>query len=246
LEAAVEKLSTVVSLKTQSLSRSERPDTPAPLPITTPEKLPQVFVRAVDRDIPDRAVTFFRKREPNEDPVLRRELSAQERRELQRRAEDLRSAVEPAPKVSRDLLLGALSGMLGAFPMMQRYDSKTALAIAAAYLWTVRDQPHWAIVQACDLVRANAAGLKSSYCPSEPEFVTVVSRCVEPYRGQLRKTEALLGAKVDEPHPPKLTREDIEAKVGRPMGERLGSIPGSQRDGKHAARVMADLRRVGT
>jgi hypothetical protein len=230
----------VVSLSTRLRSRSEAAEG-APVPITSPDNLPELFVRAVDRDIADRVVAFRLGTNPEtEEPVLRRELSAPEREALDRRADELRRAVAPAPASSRDTLLGAISGMLGAFPTMQRFDPATALAIAANYLWTVREEPHWAIARACDQVRANGAGLNPSYCPSEPEFAAVVKRCVEAYRRQLRKTKALLRAKVDAPVP-KLTKAELEAKLGRSIGERPERIPKPELDGKHASRVMAEL-----
>jgi hypothetical protein len=51
-------------------------------------------------------------------PVLRRALNASEQALLERRVWELRCGVAPFGARSRDALLQAISGMLGAFPNM--------------------------------------------------------------------------------------------------------------------------------
>jgi hypothetical protein len=80
--------------------------------------------------------------------VLRRPFTAAERSALDDRVWSLSCAVAPPQEAHRNALLAAITGMLGAFPMMQRHDELTALAIAASYLWSAREQPHWAILKA--------------------------------------------------------------------------------------------------
>lgn len=212
------------------------------VPITTTEGLPSTFVRSTDRDIPDRTVTRWTGTgEERGEPVLRRALTSDERAAVAHRRDELRNAVAPAPEASRNMLLRAIKGMLGAYPAMQRYDDGTATAIAANYLWTVREEPHWAIAKACDEVRSAAAGLNPSFAPTEPEFATVVAKLVATYRQRLAQAEAVLRAGVDKLPAPPLTKEEIEAKLGRPIGERPNPLWPEEAAGGHAERVAADL-----
>jgi len=100
-------------------------------------------------------------------------------------------------------------------------------------------------VKACQMVRLGTAGLNPAYCPSEPEFNILIGRLIDPYVDALRRTECLMTAKIDAPSPPKPTREEIEAKLGRPLGSRASSKtqapPVPAGDGKHAQRVFAEL-----
>ena len=116
------------------------------VPVTREERLPGLFEREVDRGIPDRVVIWWQ--DGAAMPELRRPWSDEEKLALNRRADDLRTALLPWPQPSRNTLLQEISGMLGAFPSMQRLDKSTALSITLGYLWTVRERPHWAIVRA--------------------------------------------------------------------------------------------------
>jgi hypothetical protein len=135
--------------------------------------------------------------------------------------------------------------MLGAFPAMQRFDQHAALGIAASYMMIARQAPHWAIVKTCEMVRADQAGINPDFCPSEPQFVTIVAGLVKPYADALRRAEQLLEVKVDAPSGPKLTRAEIEARLGRPLGSgisfKVQAPPVSVGDGKHASRALANL-----
>jgi hypothetical protein len=127
---------------------------------------------------------------------------------------------------------------------MQRHDRVAALGMAAAYLWTVRERPPWAIESGCNLLRVGEAALNRSFCPSEREFSDVVKRLVAPYVDALRRVRLLLSAVVRPPDPPKLSQEEIEAKLGR----RISAPP---IDGHCMARALSDLevrkaRRQGT
>jgi hypothetical protein len=107
-------------------------------------------------------------------PVLRRQFSADEQSILERRVCDLSCAVAPFQDGNRNTLIREIAGMFAGFPAMQRHDEATALGIAAGYLWTVRDRPHWAIAKACAVVRSGEATLNRSYAPSEPEFAALI------------------------------------------------------------------------
>jgi hypothetical protein len=107
----------------------------------------------------------------------------------------------------------------------------------------VRERPHWAIVKACSDVRHGSAGINREFCPSEPTFNGIIGRLVQPYEDALRRTERLLAAKIAPPPAPKLTRAEIEARLGR----RLDAPPAAEANptpaanGNHVARTMADL-----
>lgn len=196
-----------------------------PAPIIRAEQLPALVVPNTFH-----TVMFWENGTPDTGTaVLRRPHSPAEREALQQRILDLRSATMPMETVgrqARDELLRAVAGMLNGFPMQQRYDEQTALAIAAGYLWIVRSQPPWAIIRGAEMVRSGKAGLNLAFCPSEPEFNTVVAQCVEPYAVALQRTERLLLARVEHP-------KDTPAAPRR-------ALP-SYADGKHAARASANL-----
>jgi hypothetical protein len=214
------------------------------IPITDSTKLPSRFVPEVDRGIPDRVVAFWEGTgEEKGPPVLRRALGTDEKAALERRLGELRTAVAPAPGSSRNALLAEIARMLGSFPTMQRHDRETAIAIAAGYLWTARERPHWAIVESCNQVRAGTAGVSREFCPSEPVFNDLVGRVVAVYAQQLAKTEQLLRAKIMPPDPPRLSAEEIARKLGRPIGDcdKPEQAPVNGNDGRHMQRVLADL-----
>lgn len=154
--------------------------------------------------------------------VLKRALTAGERGALERRASDLRGAVAAWPEARRDALLAAISGMLGAFAPMARYDAQTARLIASGYLWTARAQPAWAVVRACDLIRAGKAGLNREFAPSEASFLSVVEAEVEPYRMRLRTAEAVLAASVVVTVTVRPTLDELRARYGPNWGMRGG------------------------
>jgi hypothetical protein len=200
------------------------------IPILREDRLPALFVLAVDRSIPDRVVMFWENGGVGlGTPVLRRRLTDAEKSALEQRASELRDALAPWPESSRDKLLEEISGMLGAFPSMQRLDEETAMCMAAAYLWTVRGRPHWAISKGCGMVRAGAAGFNPSYCPSEPEFNKMIGRLIADYVNRLAATERLLAAKAEQRPVRPVSLQPIPT-----------ASPGSDRN--HAARAIADLQ----
>jgi hypothetical protein len=202
------------------------------IPISDAGKLPPPFVKAVDRDLPDQVVCAWTGRNDDTpgEPTLRRALHVDERRALEQRRNDLRRALAPAPAASRDALLDEIAGMLGAYPSMQRHDAQAAAMMAMSYLWTVRDEPHWAIVKACTLIRGNRAGLNPSFPPTEPEFAHVVRREAAMHRLSLQRAEALLRAKADPVRAPRPNLEELKAK----HGENWGITPPSRDDDDRA------------
>jgi hypothetical protein len=190
-------------------------------PIKSAEQLPTVFDREADRAIPDRVLAWVSSDGTAE---IRRPLTDAERGALERRAGDLRRALVPWSNADRRQLEGELALMLGGYTSMQRLDDVAAQGLVAQYLQLTRDRPFWAVVQVCRKIRTGDAGIPTQYCPNEAEFNTLLRRLVQPYERQLLQARRLLDAKVQPPPPPKLTREEIEAKLGRRLGgERAAS-----------------------
>jgi hypothetical protein len=240
----MERLGTLAaSLATRSdLAASARP-VRAVIPTTRERDLPPLFVPEIDRELP-RLVMFWEggsaSGESKGMAVLRRPFTDVERTALEERVWSLTCAVAPPQEADRDTLLEAISGMLGAFPAMQRHDDLTAMAIAAGYLWTARERPPWAILKACGLVRSGAAGLNRAFCPSEPEFNAIAERCTAAWVDALRRTKELL-AGIDRQTRAKQLLAGKAASAPRPPTPRPNDRKLPSGDGKHAARALADL-----
>jgi transposase len=190
---------------------------------------------------PEQAEIARLKREVAGTPVLRRPFSDAELSALQGRVWSLSCGVAPPQETHRDALLRAILGMLGGFPMMQRYDEVAGLAIAAAYLWSARKRPRWAILKACDMVRSGNAGLNLAFCPSEAEFNTIAGRCADPYVNALRRAKELLAAVDGRAKQLLAGRTEAPREAPRPMPAKSGQR--ELRDGRHVARALADLER---
>jgi hypothetical protein len=216
--------------------------------MTSKEQLPALYDPEADRTISDRVVAFWSGTGPETEnegtPTLRRALTVDERSVLERRIAELTAALEPAPPARARELRAAIGSMLGGFPVMQRHDQAVAKALEHAYLWVVRAQPHWAVIEACERVREDEAGLNPGHCPTEPEFARVVKRRVASYRLKLQSAEALLRAKVEPVAPSRqLDAAEIEARLGRPIGSvDKPTRPTGPRPG-YMARTLADLER---
>jgi hypothetical protein len=229
-----ESFKTIAALAGSIVSRRDSKHELTAIPIWDSQQLPAVFVRETDRDIPDRVVSWYEGSERR--PVLQRDLTANERGALVRRQRDLMVALAASGRRD-DRCAAAVTMMLSGFPAMNRYDDETSVALTNCYLDVVREKPPWAIIEACRRVRSNHAGLNPAFCPSEPEFSFVVQRLVEPYQRMLRKVDDIIGA-VAQVEPPKLSREEIEAKLGRKLGTPTSADKG------YTARVEADLADV--
>lgn len=233
----------VVGLRiTSSISRSVGTEI---RPITTRTSLPADFDQAVDRDLPDRLVGFWHGTGDDHGVLeLRRALTEPERTQIEKRIEDLRNALAPAPQSGNRALLAEITRMFMAFPQLGALDQQAGSAMAISYLTTVRNFPHWAIAEACERVRTGKAGLNPNFCPPEPAFSTVVARAVENYRRRLYDAEHLLNAKLMPPPRPPVSVAELEARLGRPIGDRpQAAIPPVIEEGDkgHAVRVAAAL-----
>lgn len=193
----------------------------------SPDAPPAIFDPVADRAIPDRAVAFWRGRgdEHGGEPELRRALTPDERSRLECRAAALRAALVPASANDRRLR-AAIGAMLGGYVQMLRHDAATARVIEGAFLYVVRAEPAWAIVEACELVRGGRAGLKPGFPPTEAEFARLVAQPVAILRQRLRVAEALLNAQPPAIPARRLTRAEIEAKLGRALGAPMGAADG--------------------
>lgn len=146
-----------------------------------------------DRLIPNRLVCF---RDIRGRPELVRELTTDERAALELRVSSLKDSLEPYAPHDRTACAAAISGMIGGFSVMHRHSGEVAAAITAAYLWTVRERPRWAIEQACSDIRGGKASLAPNYCPNEPEFNVVIGNVLAPYKAKLAAASDLLKAAV--------------------------------------------------
>jgi len=206
------------------------------VPITREDRLPSLFDREADRDIPDRVVMGTGS---DGELELRRPLTDAERSVLERRANELSSALAPWPTTNRDVLEGEVSLMLNV-PANRSLDERAAMGFVAQYLQLTRDKPHWAIVKVCRLVRLGKTGLAPGYCLTEAEFNQLLEREVAAYQQQLIRTRRILNAKALPSPAPKLTRAEIEAKLGHPLGA-PAPPEAKASDGNHVARVVADI-----
>lgn len=231
---------------TTSQALTTKPATP--LPILHKSGLPAVFDPRVDH-LAGRLVDGYSNGNGAQRGLalaLRRDPTPEEKTTLETRIADLRGALLPAPPAGDNELRTAIMAMLGGDPNMQRYDQATAYAMASGFLYVVRDQPHWAILEACEQVRSGRAGLNPSFCVKEPEFAIVVRRCTQPYRQRLAEIESLLRARVRQPPPAPPTRAQVEASLGqslirrglmRTIEERGSAIAGDIRRLEQAARA---------
>ena len=159
------------------------------MPIADQDRLPLLFLPQTDRDIPNAVVCF---RSVGGIPqALRRMLTETERSALEHRGAELRSAVEPAPKSSRDALIDVLLAIL---PL--EYDEETSMGLAAQYLETVAGQPEWAIKITCMTIRRQRSKLIKPGQTVEELLNELVNAAVTPYRRQLVEIDAILSAKV--------------------------------------------------
>lgn len=186
----MQKLATVAAGLVSSPARSEK----ATMPTTTaPLAVPAIFDLLTDRAIPDRVVSYYEA--PLNIPVLRRELIGDERSALERRADHLRASLAPFGPNSKKTVGRAISEMLRGFPQMQRRSPGEALDIIGGYLATLRERPAWAIVDACQMVRAGKDTSSVDFPPSEARLNQIVGEILAPYRARLLAAERLLGAK---------------------------------------------------
>lgn len=158
---------------------------------------------------------------------------------IQKRNTDLEGGLIPFMPEQRDEVRSALHAMLGGFRSLRETgdDAETAVEVLLAVL---REFPAWAIDETClRIAQCDIAidpPLDRRWAPSDAQIHACVTAIIRPYRDTLRAARALLAAQVATPEPQRPSRAEIEAKLGRSIGEAQ-----SVNDGKHAQRVAADL-----
>lgn len=168
---------------------------------------------------------------------------------VQRRHTELSRGLEPFLPQQRDRIRAPLHAMLGGFRSLREsgQDAETAVEVLLAVL---RDFPAWAIEEACIRIARHDIDidppLDRRWAPSDSQIYAVVTAIVQPFRKALATAQALLDAPVALPPAPRPSRAEIEAKLGRGVNDRAASaaaVPTEIGDGKHAQRVMEDLKR---
>ncbi len=230
------------------VSRRSSPPGAIRRPIADRSRVPAAYVRATDRDIPDRVVTAYEgagtATQRPAMPALRRALTADERDALVRRRDDLMAALAAPPNGRHDdRCASAVAGMLAAFRTADRLDIEATVAVVGGYLHVARDYPPWAVIAACEQVRTGESGLNRSYCPHEPEFAAVVRGIIAPYKERLRRTEALLdAAPPDEPAPHHRLAHQPPNMPARPAREELQRRQAEQFLARCKAEAEASVR----
>jgi hypothetical protein len=180
-----------------------------------------------------------------------RAFTESERGCVQRRLAELTSGLAPFLPEQRGQIRAPLHAMLGGFRSLRESgeDAETAVEVLLAVL---RDFPAWAIEEACIRIARQDIdidpALDRRWAPSDSQIYAAVSAIVQPYRKALATAQALLDAPVALPPAPRPSRAEIEAKLGRAVSDRSAvaattPVPTEIGDGKHAQRVMEDLRR---
>lgn len=176
-----------------------------------------------------------------------RELLPDERTALERRVAELQSALQPYGADERDMVLAEIAAMLSGFRSM-RHQGDDVDGIVNASASVLAPFPLWAIAKGCMKIARREAGLNPSFAPNDTEIYGLVDAIVRDYRKTLETIEALLAAPVDQVRAlpaPQPCRGEVEARLGRPLqpAPYLPVREGGDRapDGRHAARVAADL-----
>lgn len=167
---------------------------------------------------------------------LVRELAPAERGQLEMRREILDAGLRPFGDAEKPDLEAALGAMFSGFRMRQQ--GKAVMATIEITLAVLREFPSWAISEACLQIARGESALDEHWPPTDAEIYGVCDDLVRNWRRAQRTTIELLQAKVASREPlQKPTKAEIEAKIGRRIGER------DERDTGYAARVAADLER---
>ena len=226
------------------------------------------LVPTVDRNARD-ALNMARNRLFRDYPampaILSEPLSPDVRNTLMHRSDVLAACLAPAAKSEHQQMAAAISLMLGGFGGST---SGPAEHLTAIYVSEMRDLPLWAIVGACKAIsRGEVEGASLDFKPSVARLRQAVRALMAPWDEEMfhlrevlnaealkpededmrKRTDALVGtfAAGLTAEPPRPTLEELEAKLGRPIGPRPRKpIPKVwEGDGKHAQRVAADLER---
>jgi hypothetical protein len=245
----------VLGLASRDSERSWEPN--APVVRDDASNLPEAFVPLTDLEIPNRVWSAWAPSFGDREIV--RALRDDERAALQARTNELRPALEPFIRThDEDRVAEALCHMFGSFPSMRQQGADAVGRIDGA-MRALSEFPAWAIEEGCRSIQRNGYecerhGLmcvERHWPPSDPEICRSVAKVVQMRRSALATAEGLLKARVEQPPPPKLSIQEIEAKLGRRLSapkDRMptgyeGDEPRKSNDGGHTRRVMEDLER---
>lgn len=165
---------------------------------------------------------------------LVRALTEDEHSIVARRARELDEGLKPFQEGEKDRVRAALHAMLGGFRSLKARD-ENAEASVEVLLCVLRDFPAWAIDAAAMRIAKREAGLDPRWPPNDAEIHAVVSAVVEPYIGVRDRLQSLLAAPVEKPQPIERPQPQHDWHVFK---WRQYQFVG---DGKHAARVLAEL-----
>lgn len=213
--------------------------------------LPAIVNRRTDLEIPSAVWSSWI---PSSGPrEIRRPLTGDEREALQARAAELAPALEPYPRPSEDDRVAlAIADMFGGFRSM-REQGEDVLGRVQSAMRALSRFPVWAIERGClsiqqdgyEVEDRDGKRVERHWPPSDPEISQAVERIVEMRRKALISAENLLSAPVEPPPPPRPTKSEVEAILGRQIVDRdtftTALPPAPPGDGKHAERVAADL-----
>ena len=203
--------------------------------------LPAEIDRVADIDIPRRVWSaLIIDGVPRE---IVRPLTLDERCALEVRVARLAPAMRPFSELDADSVAQALADMYSSFPSMRHAGADALGRVDTAMRVALVNFPAWAIEEACRSIQVNGyercedgrCWIEKNWPPSDAGIVVVVERIVKRRADALKQAKDLLAAPV-EPRieQRRLTREEIEAKIGRKL-----TVPGG--DGKHMERVNAEL-----
>jgi hypothetical protein len=219
-----------------ALSQQSRSNAPA-LPAST-TRAPVYFDRQTDIDLPQLYSAWKPDNGPRE---IRRALTGTERQMLTVRANELRAALHPYLPDERNDVEASIAAMLGGFRSM-RQEGDSAEGIVVVLAGVLRRFPAWAIAKGCMKISRNDAGLDPRFAPNDTEIHRVVDNIVREHRQTLERVEGLLVAPVEVrnalPKPAERPHSDIRPSGAEPFAPLIDRKPP---DGKHAARVAADL-----
>jgi hypothetical protein len=202
-------------------------------PATTPVK-PTLVDPETDYKIPQRVFSGWIP--DNGQREIVRPLTADERSKLERRAVELRDGLRPHICNDEAAVKATISAMLSGFRAM-RQDGEDVAATVEITRNVLQEFPLWAIVKGCMMIARREAGLDPRFAPNDVQLFDVIEQVVRPYRAVLKTIEALLTAPVRKLPPPPA------APTPGPGHDATGfKFTRTDRgDGKHSARVAADL-----
>lgn len=211
---------------------------------TRPAGPPRIRDQAADVDIPRMVLNGWVGPRGVRETV--RALTSDERVLVQNRATELSESLLPFVRNEEMIVNSTIAAMLSGFRSMRQQgdDVEATVDVLRSVL---REFPSWAILDGCMKIAQKKAGLDPAWPPNDSQVYGVVSDIVQYFRERLRAAESLLAAHVEPNGGAKPSKEEIEAKIGRPIGPQK-TIDDDFRewsygsgDGKHAQRVEADL-----